>query len=148
MAPLTIDLLARDEVASSNALKVPVAGQTKVAITRKLAMERFDVLKIAVDAGHRPCMRQPFGRVVQDDRLAGRHAVATQSRPGARGTRRWITDDVWVASRASASRVSRRQHLPTTLGSTSTQQQWGFARSDFVKIWPNRIKNSFRRAAV
>ena len=54
MAPLTVYLLARDEVPSSNALKVPVAGQTKVPIAWKLAVERLDVLKIAIDASRRP----------------------------------------------------------------------------------------------
>ena len=75
MAPLTVYLLARDEVPSSNALKVAVAAQAKVLITRMLALKRFDVLKIAIDANRRPGARETFRRVVQDDRLARWQAV-------------------------------------------------------------------------
>ena len=75
MAPLTVYLLARDEVPSSNALKVAVAAQAKVPIAWKLAVERLDVLKVAVDAGRRPCTGETFGRVAQDNRLARRQAL-------------------------------------------------------------------------
>src|SRR2546423_3336162 len=80
MAPLTVYLLTRDEVPSSNALKVAVAAQAKVPIAWKLAVERLDVLKIAVDAGRRPGTGQAFGRVAQDDRLARWQAIRFRCR--------------------------------------------------------------------
>ena len=80
MAPLTVYLLARDEVPSSNALKVPVSAQAKVLITRMLALKRFDVLQIAIDANRRPGARETFRRVVQDDRLARWQAIRFRCR--------------------------------------------------------------------
>ena len=74
MAPLIVYLLARDEVPSSNALKVAVAAQAKVAIARMPAVERFDMLQIAIDASRRPVAGETVWRVVQDDRLARRQA--------------------------------------------------------------------------
>ena len=54
-------MLARDEVAGSNTLKVPVAGQAKVPIAWKLAVERLDVLKIAVDGRRGRARERPSG---------------------------------------------------------------------------------------
>ena len=151
MAPLTVYLLARDEVPSSNALKVAVAAQAKVPIAWKLAVERLDVLKIAVDAGRRPCTGETFGRVAQDNRLARWQAIRFRCRIV-------LPLSVAHASEASPCLAGRIPKLcrPRTvwqhvghdtrvqrLEPTSTQEQWGVVRSDLVKIWPVRIKNSF-----
>jgi hypothetical protein len=106
MAPLTVYLLARDEVPSSNALKVPVAAQAKVPITGMLAMERFDVLKIAVDAYRRPGAGDTFGRVMQDDRLARWHPIRARS---------WIVLPLSVAHASESIPVARRCYLPGQL---------------------------------